>query len=418
MALAVVGINHNSAPVGVRERFAFTADLVPSALAGIMSVPGVNEAAIVSTCNRTELVCELDAGDATAAVRWLADFHGISEAELGSYLFQHDERDSIRHVLRVAAGLDSMVLGETQILGQVKDAYRAALEQGSVGRVLNKLFQHAFFVAKKVRTDTAIGSSPVSVAFAGVRLAQQIHGRLDGRTALLIGAGDTIELAAVHLRDSGLDRIIIANRTLERAQALAAQVQGFPILLDDLGAHLHEADVVMSATASRLPILGKGAVERALKARKRKPVFMVDLAVPRDIEPEIGTLDDVYLYSIDDLQNIVSDGRRSREIAARQADEIVVVQTHRFLEWLRSHDAASTITEVRSQMDACREQAINEARRQLAAGVPAEQVLEQATRRLLNRALHEPTVRLREAGAAGRMEMLETARELFGLDSQ
>ncbi len=415
MALAVIGLNHNSAPLEVREKLAFTAELMPRALTEIMAVPGVNEAAIVSTCNRTELVCDLDPTEQTAAIRWLSEFHGISETELDAYLFRHEEAESIRHVLRVAAGLDSMVLGETQILGQIKDAYRAALEHGSIGRVLNKLFQHAFFVAKKVRTDTAIGSSPVSVAFAAVRLAQQIHGQLDGKTALMIGAGDTIELAAVHLRDSGLKRIIIANRSLERAQQLASQVHGFPILLDDMNAHLEEADIVVSATASRLPILGKGAVERALKARKRRPMFMVDLAVPRDIEPEIASLDDVYLYCVDDLHSIVQDNMKSRELAARQADEIVVVQTHHFIEWLRSHDAAATIRSLRSAVAGYREEALANARRQLAAGVAPDKVRQEVTHKLCNRLLHEPTVHLREAGAAGRLEVLDTTRELFRL---
>jgi len=415
MALAVVGLNHNSAPVQIRERLAFTADVVDRALAEVMTVPGVNEAAILSTCNRTELVCDLDEADATAAIRWLADFHGISQAELDEYLFSHDEAESIRHVLRVAAGLDSMLLGETQILGQLKDAYQVARDQGSVGRVLNKLFQHAFFVAKKVRTDTAISASPVSVAFAAVRLAQQIHGDLAGRTALLIGAGDTIELAAVHLRDNGLRRLIIANRSPERAQGLAGKVQGYPIPLDEINSHLEEADIVVSATGSRLPILGKGAVERALRARKRRPVFMVDLAVPRDIEPEIGSLSDVYLYAVDDLRAIVQENMRSRELAARQADEIVIVQTHHFLDWLRSYDATAAIRGLRDQAATQRERALAEARRQLAAGADPVAVLEQTTHKLCNRLLHEPTVRLREAGVDERTEVLQAARELFGL---
>lgn len=415
MALAVLGVNHHTAPVSVRERLALNAADLPRAVRALRALGGVNEAAILSTCNRTELYCDLErAGDAAPA-RWLTCFHGLDHREYAPYLFRHPEPEAVRHVLRVAAGLDSVVLGEPQILGQLKDAYRTAVDSGTVGKVLNRLFQYSFFVAKKIRTDTSIGSSPVSVAFAAVRLAEQIHGTLDDRTALLIGAGDTIELAANHLHEKGLARLLVANRSLERARTLATPHGGFAITLSDIPRHLVEADIVISATGSRLPILGKGAVERTLKARKHRPIFMVDIAVPRDIEAEIGELQDVYLYTVDDMKGIIHDNQRSRELAARQADEIVVTRTQHFMHWLRSNDAADTIRAVRGRSQRVRAAVLESARRRLQAGEDPEQVLAITTNKLVNKLLHEPSVVLREAGAEGRTELIEAVRELFDI---
>lgn len=418
MALAVIGINYRTAPVEVRERLAFGPADLPGALAQVRELPGVNEAAILSTCNRTEIYCDLDPPDNGEPVRWLGGYHGLAQRELAPYLFRHPEPETVRHLMRVAAGLDSMVLGEPQILGQIKDAYRQAVASGTAGKLLNRLFQHSFAVAKQIRTDTAIGSSPVSVAFAAVRLAQQIHGDLGQRTALLIGAGDTIELAAVHLHEQGLGRLIVANRSLERARQLAAPLGGYAVALTELAQHLAEADIVISATASRLPILGKGAVETALKKRRHRPMFLVDVAVPRDMEPEIAALEDAYLYTVDDLDGIIQDNLRSRQLAALQADEIVATQVHHFLDWLRANDAVQTVTALRRHSEQVRDRVLETARRQLANGADADEVLRAATRKLVNRLLHEPSVRLREAGSEGRLELLDAVAELFDLESR
>jgi glutamyl-tRNA reductase len=296
MQLAICGINHQTAPVHIRENIAFNDDVLAAALESLRQQTHVVEAVIVSTCNRTEIYCHLDEQNDTAIAEWLHTFQHQTANTLNEFLYYHTGEDAIRHLLRVACGLDSMVLGEPQILGQIKSAYSNALNANTIDKCLGRLFQHSFTVAKQVRTDTAIGSSPVSVAFAAVSLAKQIFSDLSQSTALLIGAGETIELTARHLRDNNIGRIIIANRTIERAHTLAEQVNGYAISLSEMPGHLAEADIVISSTASQLPILGKGVVESALKTRKRRPIFMVDIAVPRDIEAEVGDLEDIYLY--------------------------------------------------------------------------------------------------------------------------
>ncbi|MGE0383897.1 MAG: glutamyl-tRNA reductase [Gammaproteobacteria bacterium] len=416
MSLAVIGINHRTAPIDVRERLAFADAELPAALAEVRSLPGVNETAILSTCNRTEIYCDLDGPANHEPTRWLLDGRGARVRDLARHLYRHDEPDTVRHLMRVAAGLDSMVLGEPQIFGQMKSAYRTAVQCGTVGKILNRLFQHSFAVAKRIRTDTAIGSSPVSVAFAAVRLAEQIHGRLRGRTAMVIGAGDTIELAMTHLHENGLARFIVANRSLDRAQQLAARFGGFAIGLPDLPLHLAEADLVISATSSPLPILGKGAVGSALAARRRRPMLFVDLAVPRDMEPEIADLEDAYLYTVDDLAGIIADNMQSRRVAAQQADEIVITHSRHFFDWLRSMDAARTVTRLRERGDTIKEAVLESARRQLANGADPAEVLGAAANKLVNKLLHEPSVRLREAGSEGRTEILIAAAELFDLE--
>ncbi|HBG96011.1 MAG TPA: glutamyl-tRNA reductase, partial [Chromatiaceae bacterium] len=314
--------------------------------------------------------------------------------------------------------LDSMVLGEPQILGQVKAAFQTACDSGSAGRMLGRLFQHTFSVAKQIRTDTAIGSSPVSVAFAAVSLARQIFSDLSKQTALLIGAGETIELAARHLHQHGIGRIIVANRTVERAHRVAAQFDGYAIALTELANHLPEADVVVSSTASPLPVLGKGVVERSLKKRKHRPVFMVDIAVPRDIEPEVGQLSDIYLYTVDDLQSVVDEGMRSRQQASEQAMEIVDLHTEEFMAWVRSLDAVSLIQDYRSRAERTRDAMVERAKRQLASGKPADEVLCQLAHTLTNKLLHNPSVRLRRAGREGQSDLLQAANELFQLQKE
>ncbi len=361
MHLTVLGINHRTAPVEVRGQVAFPPESLPRALGELMALEGVHEAAILSTCNRTELYINRENECVDPVSGWLCRFHQLDLNSLQPHFYRYEEADAVRHMLRVAAGLDSMVLGEPQILGQMKDSYQQALQIGSIDTLVNRLFQHTFSVAKQIRTDTAIGASPVSVAFAAVSLARQIFGRLENQTALLIGAGETIELAARHLHDQGMGKMVIANRTVSRAHDLAAQFNGYGIELDEIPAHLAEADIVISSTGSTTPILTRKLVKKALVSRKHRPVLMVDLAVPADIEADVATLDDIYLYSIDDLKHVIEENLRSRQEAAQQAEEIIEVQVDRFMAWTRSLLAVPTVRAYREYA-----QSLAEAERQKA----------------------------------------------------
>ncbi|AEG02192.1 glutamyl-tRNA reductase [Methylomonas methanica] len=415
MTLIAVGINYNTAPVAIRERLAFPAEILDNTLKNLSDVRDISEAAILSTCNRTEFYCRTDSDDQTPLIEWIADTKIITPTDFTPYLYSYKDSQSIRHMFRVACGLDSMILGEPQILGQMKTAYHAASQAGTLGKTLSKLFQHTFSAAKKVRTDTAIGSSPVSVAFAAVQLAQQIFDKLSEQTALLIGAGETIELTARHLFQHGIGRIIIANRTYDKAHALAAQFNGYAISLSELPTHLAEADIVVSSTASQLPILGKGRVESAIKKRKHKPMFMVDLAVPRDIEAEVEQLRDVYLYTVDDLQNTVNQNMDSRRRAAEQAEEIIDTQVEHFLAWLRSQGAQETIRDFRIQAEMTRDEVLQKALTQLNNGVPSEEVLQRLAHTLTNKLIHTPCAQLRDAGANERHDLIAASREIFKL---
>jgi glutamyl-tRNA reductase len=394
---------------------AFNDQNLPEALHSLKQYPGVEEAVIVSTCNRTEIYCHLNDENDLSLSDWLLQFHQQNGVAFDDYSYQYQDDEVIRHLFRVACGLDSMVLGEPQILGQIKTAYSEALSQQTVGKSLGRLFQDAFTVAKQVRTDTAIGNSPVSVAFAAVSLAKQIFTKLSESTALLIGAGETIELAARHLYDNGIGRIIIANRTIERAHNLATQVNGYAIVLSEMPSHLAEADIVVSSTASQLPILGKGAVERALKERKRRPIFMVDIAVPRDIEPEVGDLEDIYLYCVDDLHGIIEENLQSRRDAALQAEEIIDSQVEHFKAWLRTQDAVPVIRAIRSNAENESKSLLEKAKKQLEQGTDPEQVLNELARTLTNKLLHEPSRQLRQSGSDADNNLIEAARNLFNI---
>ncbi len=415
MTILTLGLNHNTAPVSVRERLAFPAERLRDALGELVSLPAVEEAAILSTCNRTEVYCGTEGSGIETIIDWIACEHRLRREEFHPYLYAHTDADTIRHMFRVACGLDSMILGEPQILGQMKTAYQAAVEAGTLGKTLSRLFHHTFSAAKKVRTDTAIGSSPVSVAFAAVRLAQRIFDSLKEQTAILIGAGETIELTARHLHEQGIGEIIIANRTFERAHALASQYNGFAIALSELTKHLAKADILVSSTASQLPILGKGSVESALKARKHKPMFMVDLAVPRDIEPEVGQLNDVYLYTVDDLRNTIEEGFRSRREAARQAEEIIDTEVDHFLAWMRAQGATDTLLDFRAQAEKHRDEALSHALRALRNGRQAEDVLKQFAASLTSKLIHIPSTQIKQAGADDRHDLIAAMRELFQL---
>ena len=416
MTLIALGINYNTAPVAIRERLAFPADILPDALQDLLRLSEINEAAILSTCNRTEFYCTTQSTNQNVLVDWIAQNGKFSPQDLTPYLYSHTDGASVRHMFRVACGLDSMILGEPQILGQMKTAYQTACDAGTIGKLLGKLFQHTFTAAKKVRTDTAIGSSPVSVAFAAVQLAQQIFDKLSEQTALLIGAGETIELTARHLNQQGIGRIIIANRTFEKAHTLAAQFNGYAISLAEIPNHLAEADIVISSTGSQLPILGKGSVESALKKRKRKPMFMVDLAVPRDIEPEVEQLADVYLYTVDDLQYTIEQNMNSRRQAAEQAEEIIDTQVDYFLAWLRAQSAQTLIKDYRTQAEIWRDEALQKALISLNNGTPAQDVITRLAHTLTNKLIHTPSTQLRVAAESERHDVLAAALEIFQLN--
>jgi len=415
MGLLAIGLNHTTAPVSIRERLTFGPDIVVGALRNLREQPGVIETVILSTCNRTEVYCCVQEDAAERVRRWMAEFHGLMINDIAPYLYQHEEDDAVSHLLSVACGLDSLVLGEPQILGQVKAAFQTATEAGHTGKTLNRLFQHAFNSAKQVRTDTAIGDSPVSVAFAAVSLARQIFSDISQQTALLIGAGETIELAARHLHQHGVGRIIVANRTVSRARDLAEEFDGYAIGLTELPVHLAEADIVIASTASPLPVLGKGAVERALKQRRHRPIFMVDIAVPRDIEPEVSDLRDIYLYTVDDLEEVIQENLQSREEAAEQAREIIEFQVGEFRAWLGSLDAVDLIQNYRANALVMRDEVLLRSQRMLEAGKPPEEVLEYLAKTLTNKLLHTPSTQLRMAGSTGQQELLEAANALFQL---
>ncbi len=413
--LLTLGLNHNTAPIEIREKLVFSPERLTHSLQSLSNLSSIEEAAILSTCNRTEIYCDIANHQTDQLIAWLATHHQLDENSIRAYLYNHTDHQSIKHMSRVACGLDSMVLGEPQILGQMKTAYQHASDAGTLGKYLGRLFQHTFQVAKKVRTDTAIGSSPVSVAFAGVKLAQQIFGDLKSQTALLIGAGETIELSAQHLKEQGIGRLIVANRTLEKAHTIAAQGNGYAIEIKDIPEHLPEADIIISSTASQLPILGKGSVETAILKRKHKPMFMMDLAVPHDIEKEVGTLSDVYLYCVDDLKNIVDDGLQSRREAAEQAEDIIDIQVSHFQTWIRAQDASQTIQQLRQQSNQTREELLQKALSSLNNGLPAEQVLARLANDLTNKILHAPSSTLKQAASEGNNDLLSAAQQLFNL---
>ncbi|MBM95924.1 MAG: glutamyl-tRNA reductase [Oceanospirillaceae bacterium] len=415
MSIWALGINHKTAPVSVREQVAFDPARMSDALADICASAPVSEAVILSTCNRTEIYGSSKEFRQDDILDWFAEHHSIERDTLQPTLYCLEQEHAVQHTMRVASGLDSLVLGEPQILGQMKSAYSAAQEAGTVGSELGRLFRQTFSIAKRVRTDTAIGENPVSVAFAAVRMAQHIFADMSNNKALLIGAGETIELVARHLTQAGVKQLIVANRTLARAQHLAEEFHAEAILLEDIPQVLAEADIVIASTASPLPILGKGAVEKALKKRRHEPMFMVDIAVPRDIEEEVAELSDVYLYTVDDLRSIIEENVRSREDAAQQAEELVLAGVEHFMRELRVLDAVGTVTDVRTHVDALREEQLQKALKQLENGADAEKVLRQFAHTYSNKLLHGPTVTLRRAAAEGRMEVFDWTRELFQL---
>jgi glutamyl-tRNA reductase len=413
MSLYLLGINHRTAPVELREHLAFDPATLPATLNGLAALPGVLEAAILSTCNRTELYAAIDASPDVIR-RWLID-KTPAGTDLVPCLYELDRENVVAHTCRVACGLDSAVLGEPQILGQMKEAYRLAQAQGTAGPYLHRLFQHTFSVAKKVRTQTAIGESYVSAASATVELARQVFSGFDKRTAMFIGAGEMIELTLKHMHSQNLGQAIIANRSLDRAHSLAARHGALVIGLDQIESQLHNADLVISCTASPERILEHSQVRDALHRRRRKPIMLMDLAVPRDIAPEVADLPDAYLYTVDDLRQVVMENQAARVKAAEEAAGMIEIYTGEFSRREDALEAVPLIRSFRSQTTAVRDQALAQAQRQIAAGKPIDEVLERLADTITKRLLHEPSTQLREAGEQGDRELLKVASRLFGI---
>lgn len=414
MQLTAVGLNHQTAPLSIREKLAFAAAALPKAVRNLARSNAATEAVILSTCNRTELYC---VGDSEEIIRWLADYHSLPIEEIRPYLYALDMQETVRHAFRVACGLDSMVLGEPQILGQIKDAVRVAQEQESMGKKLNALFQKTFSVAKEVRTDTAVGENSVSMASASVKLAEQIFSDIGDLNVLFIGAGEMIELVATYFAAKSPRLMTVANRTLARAQELCDKlgVNAEPCLLSDLPAILHDYDVVVSSTASQLPIVGKGMVERALKQRQSMPLFMLDLAVPRDIEAEVGDLNDAYLYTVDDMVNIVQSGKEARQKAAAAAETLVSEKVAEFVRQQQGRQSVPLIKALRDEGEKARKQVLENAMKQLAKGATAEEVLERLSVQLTNKLLHSPTQTLNKAGEEDK-DLVHAVAQIYHLD--
>jgi glutamyl-tRNA reductase len=416
MQLYTLGLNHNTAPLSVREQMVFQAEKLQAALRELTRTKPVGEAAILSTCNRTELYCSAE--EPREALAWMAEYHSMSAQELKPYLYTLPKEQAVRHAFRVASGLESMVLGEPQILGQMKDAVRAAESAGTMGTLLHKLFQRTFAVAKEVRSNTQIGANVVSMAAASVKLAARIFPSLKEQKILFIGAGEMIELCATHFAAQQPRSVTIASRTLEKASLLAHRFNGSAIELRDLPERLHEFDIVVSCTASSLPILGKGTVERAIKARRHRPIFMVDLAVPRDIEPEVAAMDDVFLYTVDDLGQRVKTGSDARQSAVAQAEAIIETSVGSFLHWLSSRELVPTIRALRSHAEQARDDEVQRALKLLARGDDPKQVLEALSHGLTNKLMHAPTQALNEASAEERNQLAELVSRLYRIRGQ
>ena len=416
MYIIAVGVNHKTAPVDIREKLAYNPDELNQATVSLLTL--CSENFIVATCNRTEIY--LASKNETPnldykLLNWLSQSRYIPIEKLRKHSYTYHNKDAVQHLLRVVCGLDSMVLGEPQILGQVKNAHQQALNCQSTGTILNRLAQFSFSAAKKIRTQTAIGANPVSVAYAAVRLAKQIFSDLSQQTVLLVGAGETIELACRHLNSHGIGKIIVANRSVENARKLADEFAGKAITLEQISHYLPQADIVISSTAAPIPIIGKGSVERALKARRYQPMFMVDIAVPRDIEPEVSQLDDVYLYTVDDLQSVIEENMESRQIAAQQAEQMVGDEIIHFMGWLRAQGQLQLLRDFRERAEIYRQVTLEKAKKLLRNGKSVDDTLEFLAHTLTNKLSHEPTAALNKAAHRGDIELLDAAKEILNL---
>ena len=417
MALLTLGLNHTTAPVELREQVAFDVTRLPEALAQLtQKFPNVREGAILSTCNRTELFLAIDGDEDPNIVDWLAGFHAVESNALAPHIYAFKNLKAAQHMMRVASGLDSLVLGEPQILGQFKDAIRSARDASTCGTELEQAFSKVLSIAKRIRTETAIGRNPVSVAYASVNLASRIFSDLLSCQVVLVGAGETIQLVAEHLNGQGVRGIDVVNRTLANAETLAASIDGLAWPLDSLAERIQHADIVIASTGAPIPILGKGMVERAQKVRRQKPMFMVDLAVPRDIEPEVSDIDSVYLYSVDDLQAVVDEGLEQRQEAARHAETLINEALDDWQREIRGYRAVDIIKQLRDSTQTLSDQELARASKALESGKPADEVLAQLSRNLTNKFLHAPTVALRSAAEQDDLSLIEATHRLFSID--
>lgn len=414
MNLFALGVNHETAPIEIREKVSFSAEMILHALQELKSKDLISESVILSTCNRTEIYFTIDNLEAKSIINWFHEFFGLQTSQLEPYLYLHSELSAVEHIMRVASGLDSLVLGEPQIFGQLKEAYTFAHKSSAVHHTLSNLFQAVFRAAKQVRTDTAIGSSPVSVAFAAVSLAKQFFGDLSQQTAVLVGAGETIELVARHLHESNIRRIVIANRTLSKAHNLAESLNGYAIDLNELDGHLHEADIIISSTGSPSTLIHHNSVAKALKKRRNRPMFMVDIAVPRDIESSVNQFDDIYLYTVDDLKDIIEQNKRSRKDAAAAAEDIIKLHSERFLCQQQAIRCVNPIIKsYRHQAKVIKNTLLEQAKHELELGHSPESVLNKLAHQLTNKLTHFPSYQLHRAGELGDEELISCAEKLL-----
>jgi glutamyl-tRNA reductase len=416
MSFIVLGLSHKTAPLYIREKLVFDDILMTDALKRLRSSAGVSESMILSTCNRTELYCYKEEGVITDLMNWLSSIKSIDRDEIADHIYKYTGENAVRHILRVASGLDSMVLGEPQILGQLKEAYKKATYADTVGKFLNRLMQFSFSSAKLIRSETEIGSSPVSVAYTAAKLAEQIHGDLASKCAILIGSGDTATLVAKHLKSSGLQKLIVANRTLQNARKLATRYNGDAIAISKLPKFLPQGDIIITCTGSAEPILTKSMVSLALNNRNKEPVFIVDLAVPRDVDPETGNVENIYLYTVDDLQSVVLSNLNVRKDAAAIAEEMIYLQAQDYMHWSKSQSATNAIQDYRSYGHDIKNTILNDAIDSMSSGADPKAVIERLANTLTNKLLHHPTVALKTAN--DNPETLKLAREILGLDQE
>lgn len=411
MSVLAFGVNHQSAPLAIRERLAFSPSTTPNALQALLNQPGIEEAVILSTCNRTEIYTTAQAADPIH--QWLSEHHTLHDIDLNPFVYHHQGLNAVKHIMRVAAGLDSMVMGEPQILGQMKDAYKAACDIGTVGASLQQLFPAVFATSKHIRSETNIGRCPVSVAYTVVKLCREQFENLNQCNVLLVGAGTTIELVATHLNECGIGQLFVANRTPERAHELADPLNASAIRIGDIPAILENVDIVITATASQLPILGKGLFERVMAKRQGRRLLVADLAVPRDVEPEVGALSGVSLYNIDDLRAVIADNVKHRASAAEQAEAMIELYAANYMRQLRIHEASDIISHYRSTLIQQRDVELEKALAALESGKCPEAVLKNFARNFVNKAMHQPTLALRQAASEGRLNLLALAKDLF-----
>jgi len=413
MNLLNIGINHKTAPLQVRGQVSFQPEQMNDALISLQLEAQLAEVAILSTCNRTEIYAICQHQEVTKIIRWIEKYHGLENESLTDYLYEYHDIKAVEHIMNVSCGLDSMVLGEPQILGQLKQSYRFSRQAGTLQNRLEKLFQQTFSLAKKVRTETEIGASAVSVAFAAVNLAKQLFSDLSQVNVLLVGAGETIELVSKHLYAQGVKNMTVANRTHEKAVSLAKDINAKTISLDAIPNVLPKAEILISSTGSTLPLIGKGMVERAIAKRKRKPIFMVDLAVPRDIEAEVGELSDVYLYTVDDLENVIKSNMQIRETAKKEAQKMIENGASLYNHWIKSLSHVDIIKQFRTHLQEIAEQELNHSLNTLHAHGEPEEALKELAHRLTNKFLHHPTRYLQQAASEGNKEGANQVRKIF-----